>query len=184
MAENSWCSWPGQPAGAAARGGSTLAFPRVENKHGPLAAAAAPRGHRCPGRALMGTMDFKADPSAVTINLLLIVHPEETASKQKGQRERQTEGGRGAGNVPPAAGARDGRAARPASAARWTVKQSSSFGAGLGLSPPPPLSSFPLQTCCKTPKLQTFLCGSPAWLGWSSRCRRARAAAALHAAWC
>ncbi|KAK2514445.1 Ky [Columba guinea] len=42
-------------------------------------------------------MDFKADPSAVTINLLLIVHPEETASKQKGQRERQTEGGRGAG---------------------------------------------------------------------------------------
>nr|XP_021142158.1 kyphoscoliosis peptidase [Columba livia] len=45
----------------------------------------------------MGTMDFKADPSAVTINLLLIVHPEETASKQKGQRERQTEGGRGAG---------------------------------------------------------------------------------------
>ncbi|XP_054691000.1 kyphoscoliosis peptidase [Grus americana] len=45
----------------------------------------------------MGTMDFKTDPSAVTINLLLIVHPEETASKQKGQRERQTEGTRSAG---------------------------------------------------------------------------------------
>ncbi|XP_062355277.1 kyphoscoliosis peptidase [Cinclus cinclus] len=45
----------------------------------------------------MGTMDFKTDASAVTINLLLIVRPEEAASKEKGQREGQTEGGRGAG---------------------------------------------------------------------------------------
>ncbi|KAK4820186.1 hypothetical protein QYF61_021458 [Mycteria americana] len=45
----------------------------------------------------MGTMDFKTDPSAVTINLLLIVHPEETANKQKGQRERQTEGSQSTG---------------------------------------------------------------------------------------
>ncbi|XP_054139007.1 kyphoscoliosis peptidase [Melozone crissalis] len=46
----------------------------------------------------MGTMDFKTDASAVTINLLLIVRPEEAASKEKGQREGQTEGGRGAGS--------------------------------------------------------------------------------------
>lgn len=56
------------------------------------------RQHRRPGHALMGTMDFKTDASAVTINLLLIVRPEEAASKEKGQREGQTEGGRGAGN--------------------------------------------------------------------------------------
>ncbi|NXH41909.1 KY peptidase, partial [Dicaeum eximium] len=49
------------------------------------------------GHALMGTMDFKTDASAVTINLLLIVRPEEAANKEKGQREGQTEGGRGAG---------------------------------------------------------------------------------------
>lgn len=70
----------------------------------------------------MGTMDFKTDPSAVTINLLLIVHPEETASKQKGQRERQTEGSRSAGNVPPAVSAREGRVAGAALAAREMVK--------------------------------------------------------------
>lgn len=69
------------------------------------ALAAAPRRqHRRPGHALMGTMDFKTDASAVTINLLLIVRPEEAASKEKGQREGQTEGGRGAGNSAPAAG--------------------------------------------------------------------------------
>ncbi|XP_054022149.1 kyphoscoliosis peptidase [Dryobates pubescens] len=45
----------------------------------------------------MGTMDFKADPSAVSINLLLIVHPEEAASKQKGPREGQTEGSQSPG---------------------------------------------------------------------------------------
>ncbi|XP_017935537.1 kyphoscoliosis peptidase isoform X1 [Manacus vitellinus] len=45
----------------------------------------------------MGTMDFKTDPSAVTINLLLIVRPEEAASKKKGQREGPKGGGRGAG---------------------------------------------------------------------------------------
>lgn len=47
----------------------------------------------------MGTMDFKRDPGAVTINLLLIVHPEEAAGEQKGRRGRQMEGGRSAGNA-------------------------------------------------------------------------------------
>ncbi|XP_027734090.1 kyphoscoliosis peptidase [Empidonax traillii] len=45
----------------------------------------------------MGTMDFKTDPSAVTINLLLIVRPEEAPSKEKGQREGHKGGSRGAG---------------------------------------------------------------------------------------
>ncbi|XP_033920047.1 kyphoscoliosis peptidase isoform X2 [Melopsittacus undulatus] len=45
----------------------------------------------------MGTMDFKTDPSAVTINLLLIVHPEEAASKQKGQKGRRTDSERSTG---------------------------------------------------------------------------------------
>ncbi|NXS37879.1 KY peptidase, partial [Pomatostomus ruficeps] len=49
-----------------------------------------------PGRALMGTMDCNTEPGAVTINLLLIVRPEEAAGKDRGQREGQTEGGRGA----------------------------------------------------------------------------------------
>lgn len=48
----------------------------------------------------MGTMDFKTDPSAVTINLLLIVHPEEAASKQKGQKERPTDSDQSTGNLP------------------------------------------------------------------------------------
>lgn len=100
----------------------------------------------------MGTMDFKTDPSAVTINLLLIVHPEETASKQKGQRERQTEERQSAGKVPPAVGVTEGRAAGAAPAAQETVKQSSSFGAGFGL--PPTL--FLCRHAAKHPNFKLF----------------------------
>ncbi|XP_075273815.1 kyphoscoliosis peptidase isoform X2 [Opisthocomus hoazin] len=83
-----------QLAGPAGRrcglGESALAFPSLRSKRG--------RSQRRQQlHALMGTMDFKTDPSAVTINLLLIVRPEETARKEKGQSEGQTGGSRSAG---------------------------------------------------------------------------------------
>lgn len=54
----------------------------------------------------MGTVDLKEGPSAVAINMMLIVRPE-----QKGQRDRQTDS---AGKTP-----REGRAAGVAPAACW-----------------------------------------------------------------
>lgn len=116
------------------------------------------RQHRRPGHALMGTMDFKTDASAVTINLLLIVRPEEAASKEKGQREGRTEGGRGAGNIAPAPGEGGQGCSCTRRRQAAALEQDSGF-----------LSSFcSLHTCCQTPKCQ-LLCGSPACLRWCSR---------------
>lgn len=95
----------------------------------------------------MGTMDFKTDPSAVTINLLLIVRPEEAASKEKGQREGQTEGGRGAGNIAPASG----EGGQGCSCTRR--REAAALEQGLGF----PSSFFSLHTCRRTPKRQLFL---------------------------
>lgn len=94
----------------------------------------------------MGTMDLKTDASAVTINLLLIVRPEEAASKEKGQREGQTEGGRGAGNIAPAPG-------EGGQGCSCTGRREAALEQDLGF-----LSSFSsLHTCCQTPKCQLFL---------------------------
>jgi len=125
---------------------SVLAFPSLRSKRG--------RSQRRQQlHALMGTMDFKTDPSAVTINLLLIVRPEETARKEKGQSEGQTGGSRSAGNVPPAAGAREGRAAGAADGEAMQQLRSR-----VGAFPPTSLSlsSFASQRCCKTPQTSSL----------------------------
>lgn len=162
-------------------GGSALAFPRVENTHSSSEQQQLHR--RTDALAMLWWVPWTLRQIPVqsrSICCLLSTLRRQRASRKGRERGRRKAAEAQVTSRLQSVRGRGGWQVLHRLPGRWW-SEAAALEQGLGS--PPAFSSFPLQTCCKTPNFKLF-CRNPACLCWSSWCRTALACAKLHAACC